>query len=336
MPWFERFIICKIMKRTLIFFFTVLFASSCISPEKDKIDEYIRQAKSQIDDTTTVCITRAKDEIDAAVASCIKNATVSIDTAMKQSIAVVEQQFNKKAEELDGIKGDLIRKSNIASAIALAGVLVGLAGVIMGFVCLSRLKRENFRENVIYSVKDSSRIKDYILRLLDDKKPQSKSQSLSQDDVKRVVHSYLFHHRVLELLAKELSDRIGQQNISSVVAAAPRQDLAQPIGGLELYARDSRTPILSDVSQVHQKGKTIYKLLLANSGSKEAVLDLCIDKDDVVGRLLRFNNEDLEAICDVSRLTDNPEKVIVVKKGKAEKVNGSDWTVVEKIEIQLS
>ena len=48
------------------------------------------------------------------------------------------------------------------------------------------------------------------------------------------------------------------------------------------------------------------------------------------------NNEDIESICTVSRNSDRPEKVRVLKRGKAEKVGSSEWNVTEKIEIELS
>ena len=70
--------------------------------------------------------------------------------------------------------------------------------------------------------------------------------------------------------------------------------------------------------------------------STTAILDLCTDKEDAVGRILRFNNEDIESICTVSRNSDRPEKVRVLKRGKAEKVGSSEWNVTEKIEIELS
>ena len=70
--------------------------------------------------------------------------------------------------------------------------------------------------------------------------------------------------------------------------------------------------------------------------STTATLDLCVDKEDAVGRILRFNNEDIESICTVSRNSERPEKVRVLKRGKAEKVGNSEWNVIEKVEIELS
>ena len=70
--------------------------------------------------------------------------------------------------------------------------------------------------------------------------------------------------------------------------------------------------------------------------STTATLDLCTDKEDAVGRIHRFNNEDIESVCTVSRNSDRPEKVRVLKRGKAEKVGSSEWNVTEKIEIELS
>ena len=110
----------------------------------------------------------------------------------------------------------------------------------------------------------------------------------------------------------------------------------QPVQRFELYARDSTTRVLSDIFQSHQKGKTIYKLIMDSPNSTTAILDLCVDKEDAVGRILRFNNEDIESICTVSRNSDRPEKVRVLKRGKAEKVGNSEWNVTEKVEIELS
>jgi hypothetical protein len=167
-----------------------------------------------------------------------------------------------------------------------------------------------------------------------------KPVGVSQEEVRTIVKNLINDPKILKDIAKQIE----KPDTPVQVVNTPTQNVEQPVAEMdpqpvqrfELYARDSTTRVLSDIFQSHQKGKTIYKLIMDSPNSTTAILDLCTDKEDAVGRILRFNNEDIESICTVSRNSDKPEKVRVIKKGKAEKIGNSEWNVTEKLEIELS
>jgi hypothetical protein len=180
----------------------------------------------------------------------------------------------------------------------------------------------------------------FLRTYIDDRKPQTKTAGVSQEEVRTIVKKFITDPKILEYIAKQIDIPATQAQVVNAPTQNVEQPVtkveSQPVQRFELYARDSTTRVLSDIFQSHQKGKTIYKLIMDSPNSTIAILDLCTDKEDAVGRILRFNNEDIESICTVSRNSDRPEKVRVLKRGKAEKVGSSEWNVTEKIEIELS
>ena len=230
-----------------------------------------------------------------------------------------------------------------------ATILFAILGILCGVLSLLiKLKDSNLEDTVVKYVTNSERIKKFLRDYIDDRKPQTKTTGVSQEEVRTIFKKFITDPKILEYIAKQIEKPATQaqlvnaptQNVEQPVTKVESQPVTkvelQPVQRFELYARDSTTRVLSDIFQSHQKGKTIYKLSMDSPNSTTATLDLCTDKEDAVGRLLRFNNEDIESICTVSRNSDRPEKVRVLKRGKAEKVGSSEWNVTEKIEIELS
>ena len=246
-----------------------------------------------------------------------------------------------------------------------ATILFAILGILCGVLSLLiKLKDSNLEDTVVKYVTNSERIKKFLRDYIDDRKPQTKTTGVSQEEVRTIFKKFITDPKILEYIAKQIGKPATQaqlvnaptQNVEQPVTKVESQPVtkvesqpvtkvesqpvtkveSQPVQRFELYARDSTTRVLSDIFQSHQKGKTIYKLIMDSPNSTTATLDLCTDKEDAVGRILRFNNEDIESICTVSRNSDRPEKVRVLKRGKAEKVGSSEWNVTEKIEIELS
>ena len=262
-----------------------------------------------------------------------------------------------------------------------ATILFAILGILCGVLSLLiKLKDSNLEDTVVKYVTNSERIKKFLRDYIDDRKPQTKTTGVSQEEVRTIFKKFITDPKILEYIAKQIEKPATQaqvvnaptQNVEQPVTKVESQLVTkvesqpvtkvesqpvtkvesqpvtkvesqpvtkvelQPVQRFELYARDSTTRVLSDIFQSHQKGKTIYKLIMDSPNSTTATLDLCTDKEDAVGRILRFNNEDIESICTVSRNSDRPEKVRVLKRGKAEKVGSSEWNVTEKIEIELS
>ena len=344
MLWFVRFIICNTMKRIGISFIVLLSIVSCSwidTKTKEDIDNKVKDAKAAIVKTGEEQIKNAQARIDKAIVTSVTKANDNIDSLVNASIAQIEQATDQKVQqaidnEIKELESD-IKNSYIA---ALIGIVVGLIGLVCAVLSMLKLRENRFREEVVYHVTESRRVKEYISKFIEDRKPQTKTTGVSQEEVRTIVKKFITDPKILEYIAKQ----IDKPTTPVQVVNTPTQNVEQPVSKVdpqpmqrfELYARDSTTRVLSDLFPSHQKGKTIYKLIMDSPTSTTAILDLCSDKEDAVGRILRFNNEDIESICTVSRNSDRPEKVRVLKRGKAEKVGSSEWNVTEKIEIELS
>lgn len=292
------------MKKSILLFATLFCITSCSfvdSRTKEESDQKVAEPKAAI-------VKPGEEQV--------KNArTIEID----------DEEVNKLKEDL-----------NTTKWIAITGILFAILGILCGVLSLLKLKDSNLEDSVVKYVTNSKRIRAYI----DDRKLQTKTAGVSQEEVRTIVNKFITDPKILEYIAKQIEKPATQAQVVNAPTQNVEQPVtkveSQPVQRFELYARDSTTRVLSDIFQSHQKGKTIYKLIMDSPNSTIATLDLCTDKEDAVGRILRFNNEDIESICTVSRNSDRPENVRVLKRGKAEKVGSSEWNVTEKIEIELS
>ena len=332
------------MKRTGISFIVLLSIVSCSwvdTKTKEDIDNKVKEAKAAIVKAGEDQVKNAQARIEDEIANSVRKASDNIDTLVKASIKQIEQATDQKVQE--AIKKEItkleadVRSSSIA---ALIGIVLGLVGVICGVLSMLKLREKKFREEVIYHVTDSRRVKEFVSKFIEERKPQARAAGVSQEEIRTIVKKFITDPKILEYIAKQIDKPATQVQVVNTPAQSVEQPVVkvetQPVQRFELYARDSTTRVLSDIFQSHQKGKTIYKLIMDSPNSTTAILDLCVDKEDAVGRILRFNNEDIESICTVSRNSDRPEKVRVLKRGKAEKVGNSEWNVTEKVEIELS
>lgn len=332
------------MKRLGIFCVVLLSMISCSwvdTKTKEDIDNKVKEAQLAIVQAGEAQVKSAKARIEDEIASSVRKASDNIDTLVKASISQIEQATDKKVQEAidKEIKKleSVIRSSLIA---ALVGVLIGLVGVVCGVLSILKLREKRFREEVVYHVTESRRVKEYISKFIEDGKPQAKAAGVSQEEVRTIVKKFIADPKILEYISKQIDKPATQIHVVNT----PTQNVGEPVAKVEpqsvqrfeLYARDSTTRVLSDIFPSHQKGKTIYKLIMDSPNSTSAILDLCVDKEDAVGRILRFNNEDIESICTISRNSDKPENVRVIKKGRVEKIGNSEWNVTDKLEIELS
>lgn len=332
------------MKRILLIITILFCAISCSwidAKTKEDIEKKTAEAISKIEKAADEQVKGAQTRIENEIAISVRKASDNIDTLVAASISQIEQATDQKVQQaIDNEISRLEDKLNNLSWAALISIAFGLIGVAFGLASWLKQRESKFKNEVIRHVTDSKRIKDYISGMVSDNEHQSKTVGVTHEDVRNIVRKFLSDPKIHEYLAKQI-------NTSAVTGAAsvvPKQTPEQTslnvepmvVQRFELYARDSNTKVLSDTFTSHQKGKTIYKLIMDSSDSTTAILDLCLDKDDAVGRILRFNNEDIDSICTVTRNSDKPEAVRVLKKGKAERTENSEWIVTEKIEIELS
>lgn len=332
------------MKRIGISFIVLLSIVSCSwidTKTKEDIDNKVKEAKAAIVKAGEDQVQNAQTRIENEILAYVTKASDNIDSLVKASITQIEQATDKKVQQaIDKEVGKLKEDIRVAVWIALAGILFAILGLLCGVLSLLKLKDSTLKDSVVDYVTHSERINMFLRSYIDDRKPQTKTAGVSQEEVRTIVKKFITDPKILEYIAKQIEKPATQAQVVNAPTQNVEQPVtkveSQPVQRFELYARDSTTRVLSDIFQSHQKGKTIYKLIMDSPNSTTAILDLCVDKEDAVGRILRFNNEDIESICTVSRNSDRPEKVRVLKRGKAEKVGSSEWNVTEKVEIELS
>lgn len=331
------------MRKTIILFTALFCLISCSwidSKTKEEIDSKVAEAKSAIVKAGEDQVKNAQSRIENEIAVSVRKASDNIDTLVKASIIQIEQATDQKVQqaidkEVDKLKEDL----NTKKWIAFTSILLAIIGLTCGVVSILQLRDTKLKDSVVDYVTHSERINMFLRSQIDERIPQTKTTGVTQKDVESMIKKFITNPQILEYIAKQIkpSTTIQETNVPTqkgeqvVVKEGP-----QPVQRYELYARDSNTRILSDIFTSHQKGKTIYRLIMDSPNSTTAILDLCVDKEDAVGRILRFNNEDIESICTVSRNSDRPEKVKVLKRGKAEKIGNTEWNVTEKLDIELS
>lgn len=332
------------MKRIGISFIVLLSIVSCSwidTKTKEDIDNKVKDAKAAIVKEGEDQVKNAQARIENAILTSVTKANDNIDSLVNASIARIEQATDQKVQQaIDKEANKLKEDLNMTKWIALTGILFAILGILCGVLSLLKLKDSNLNDSVVEYVTHSERINMFLRAYIDDRKPQIKTAGVSQEEVRTIVKEFITDPKILEYIAEQIDKPTTPVQVVNTPTQNVEQSVAkvepQPVQRFELYARDSTTRVLSDIFPSHQKGKTIYKLIMDSPTSTTAILDLCSDKEDAVGRILRFNNEDIESICTVSRNSDRPEKVRVLKRGKAEKVGSSEWNVTEKIEIELS
>lgn len=330
------------MKRIGVFFIVLLSMILCScedSKTKADIDNKLEEAKAAIAQACEDQVKNAQIYIENEIAAAVRKASDNIYTLVQAYKQIMQATDKKVQQAIDKEVGKLKEYRRIAVWIALTG-LFAILGLLCGVLSLLKLKDSKLKDSVVEYVTHSERINMFLNSYIDNRKSLAKPAGVSQEEVRTIVRKFINDPKILEYIAKQIDKPVTQvqevnspmQNVGQPVAKVE----AQPVQRVELYARDSNTRVLSDIFTSHQRGKTIYKLIMDSPNSTTAILDLCVDKEDAVGRILRFNNEDIESICTVSRNSDRPEKVRVLKRGKAEKIGSSEWNVTEKVEIELS
>lgn len=101
------------------------------------------------------------------------------------------------------------------------------------------------------------------------------------------------------------------------------------------YAREINNSFtLRDVSDIYQRGKSLYKLTIYKD--KTARITLLLEPDEVKMRILNDNGNLLEPICEIIRNTNNPTDIRINQSGEAY-FDGTNWIVDhnKKIKIEL-
>ena len=179
------------MKRIGISFIVLLSIVSCSwidTKTKEDIDNKVKDAKAAILKAGEDQVKNAQARIENAILTSVTKANDNIDSLVNASIAQIEQATDQKVQqaidnEIKELESD-IKNSSIA---ALIGIVVGLIGLVCAVLSMLKLRENRFREEVVYHVTESRRVKEYISKFIEDRKPQTKTAGVSQEEVRTIV-----------------------------------------------------------------------------------------------------------------------------------------------------
>lgn len=329
---------------------TVLF-SHCSSNEESKNNAAIQMAETEavqrIKKTSATEVENAKKEINSAVADVISKA----DTTLNKKLQTIESTMIQKAEEtkkdlgsqIQGIKNKII-KSYI---IGLVGVFIGLVGIIIAILAYKKNPHTNIKR-VKDLIHEELRKPNFLNEILYNSTgtPNSYLQtgpgysSMTQQQIIREMKTYISSKSFedqLENILQTLSKKSVSHNASTETTSVnPSNVVVQPETKktYELYAKESDSMQLTSIQNSYQKGKSIYKLILSDPNSNTAQVSLCIEQEDAKERILAYDNQYIEPICQVSRLSTQPTTVKVKRNGTAERI-GEEWKVSKQVIVEI-
>lgn len=337
----------------IISILAVSFSScSLLSDEGSKDITAIQNAENEavqrIQKASVTEIESAKREISLAATDVISKA----DTTLTKKFQVVEQKAEAIEKDfgnrIQGIE-DRITRSYI---VGLVGTFIGIVGLIIAILAYKKNRTDQVKDLINKQVKDLinkevfNNPKLTIQRIVNEtsnSRQQTGStyssttqQQVIQKTIKNYIDSREFKDQ-LEVILKAQTRKPDQPSVSTETSSVnPPRTVMQPAvkSSYELYAKESNSMQLSSIQSSYQKGKSIYKLILADPNSNTAQVSLCIEQEDAKERILAYDNQYLDPICLVSRLSSQPTNVEVKSAGTAERI-GEEWKVTKQVIVEI-
>lgn len=332
----------------IISIFTASF-SGCSMPLDDQKAE--QEAVQRIKNAAEIEIENAKGKLNLVIADIISKA----DTNLTQKYQTVENAMDQKAEAIEHDLGGRIQgienritKSYIVGGI---GTIIGLIGLIIAILAYKKETNIDIIKCLIAKeVTQNTNILSCIRNVIgttNNRQQQSPiSSTITQQQVKREIECYLYSKKFKDYLERLLREQdsnsvqpcVLEEDLSANMPKPIVQSISQPLNvvktSYELYAKESNSMQLSSIQNSYQKGKSIYKLILTDLNSNTAQISLCVEQEDAKERILAYDNQYLEPICLVSRLSSQPTNVEVKSVGTAEKI-GEEWKVNKQIIVEI-
>lgn len=334
-------------KIVLIISILAVSFSSCslLSDEGSKDIAAIQKAENEavqrIQKASVTEIENAKREISLAATDVISKA----DTTLTKKFQVVEQKAEAIEKDLGNrIQGieDRIRKSYI---VGLVGTFIGIVGLIIAILAYKKTgtdREDLINEDVFNNSKLTNKIRCIVNETSNSRQPTSStySSTTQQQVIQKTIKNYIDSNEFkdqLEVILKAQAGKPVQPSVSTETSSVnPPRIVMQPAvkSSYELYAKESNSMQLSSIQSSYQKGKSIYKLILADPNSNTAQVSLCIEQEDAKERILAYDNQYLDPICLVSRLSSQPTNVEVKSAGTAERI-GEEWKVTKQVIVEI-
>lgn len=251
----------------------------------------------------------------------------------------IEKDLEKQIQDINN------RITKVRS-VGLTGSLIGILGVIIALLAYRKRTHINIkrlRELINKEIAQNQAISHKIKCMLNaSNNNQQPNYSITQQQIAREIENYINSQRFkeqLNIIIRSHYYKSSQINvpIEQPLSTTPlKTEVPQPtVSSYELYARESSSMLLSNIQSSYQKGKSIYKLILENSNSNTAKISLCVEHEDAQARILAYDNQYLEPICVVSRMSNQPTTVEIKSMGMAEKINSEEWRVIKQIIVEI-
>ncbi len=327
------------MKKKILLILSLIWLVSCSNIEQNPQGEEpnINNALKVIDSA----VNKGVAEIEKATVKSLEQIRDTSSDVRKDIGRICNNQINEFNNYKKKLEAGILFQRNVSYAALLLAIISILLSV--GHIVSSRRK---IRDEIIGHIISSERVKDYISKIVNECMSNNlkRKDGVVKPNTKSLINEIIGSDDFKKLIAKEIDNRVTIQPAKlcpvsnkeeKPIVQQEKETNVVKKGRIELFARDSRTNVLSEIYPSYKTGKTLYKLTMDSQDSLMAELDLCIDKEEVVKGILEvFTNEDLEAICNITQISANPKDINVSKKGRAEKNTDSEWVVVEKIEIE--
>ena len=336
-------------KRIIILLVLSFVAFSCESFKKKDYSEHEKQmqeavakGKNEIEQAKQNAITSVSSEIDRRITMTLENADDSLAGTIKSAQKSIQEEVQKSTQEaLDSKLDEIHNEIGSARRVGIIGGLIGFLGLLIGVVCLILSSRKRVEEITKDAVVNNNRVKDKIYNIatkaINETHPSSSQMSsISKDDIQRAVSLFLRSPDGIKVITSQVAtpskastDDAREKVPSSAPAVAPAPSTTY------LFARNSTTKTLSGVGNSYDTGKTLYRIILEKPDANVGMIEPCLDYDDVKRRVLMYGEELLTPICRVTRKASDIKEVIVIEKGRVEKIGASDWRVSKEIDIEF-
>lgn len=328
------------MKKLFIFLSIVLVTSCSYLSNNDKksteaINKAEKEATSQIAKFADDEVLRAERDINKAITEAISKA----DTTLNNKILAVKQDISREAETTKKDLGDRMKKLEDritrAYVVGIIGIVVGITGAFIAILAYKKRPETDVSEvkkiiKIEIANNENGKIKCNNSKSSDYRQQNISPQLLIEQAIKEYATSDNFRDLITNIIS---SNNIPTSNIITEVHSP--NVVQEPIKKVyELFAKESSTMVLSNIQDSYQKGKSIYKLILTEPNSNTAQIVLCVDKEEVKQIIIKLDSQYLEPICNVTRLSNDPNEIIIKANGLAER-SGEDWRVIKPVIVEI-
>lgn len=352
------------MKKELIYVVLLLVAlsscSSIISNRESQIDNARKEAIDEINKIKDEAVDNAKNEIASFMKSMRmaedSTSAVRMDSIQRAAEKKIKGHIESVKKEIDSSLQGTKEKAQGSFIAAIVAILFSIIAIIV-VIMKQKMTNQDLSTSDIEKCIDYERLSSIIwdcvnghLKRIDGELRKSMKDGLSasnaqmqmnakgtlqKEDVERIILNYVNNGEFDKMLENRIKGVLQREELSNRKYVQPEsipQTSTMTMPKYELYARDSRTNVLSQIEQTYQPGKSVYRLVLDSQDSTKAFVDLCNQKD-VSERILNKGDEFFEPICDVNRMSNSPKHISVLEKGLAEKREENKWKVIRKVKI---